>query len=424
MASRLPLRLVPVLLCLPLLFIVEYDPPTAPFYTLKLGPGLRLADGYILALAGLQCFIVRGRLTVLRLPRQLAIPAFFAMGAWLLSLGYGVLTGGAELFHDWRAIPLGGVVAWIVAAAVRTPDDLTFMWKAFLSFSAAYSLYLLGVYATGGGYDSLPTGRIPVFDGSTLAILEFGGILAFSTWLASAPLGRVSPVLYGLPCIFVVVLSMRRTPWLELAIGLILILCLQGNLRRRSQALALAGLIAAAVVAAVTPSRLEARLRSLDPSARGSPEASTNQDHVNDILDAWDIAKSSPVLGIGLGNSYRTNRIAEWKTESTLVHNGPMHVWVFYGLLGVIAYLTWHVAFFSYLAKLRRQSRRAASPESTAVDALLGAILAWSAALFLITLTFRPWIYSSLQMMVMVGAMWGTVFQRQFKRGVPHEHAA
>ena len=424
MAPRLPLRLIPVLLCFPLLVIVEFRgdeltvlaPP--PLYALKVGP-LRLADLCILGLAALQWVIVRQRATILRLPRELAIPAFLAVSAWALAMAFGIMTGGSELFHAWRSVPLGAMIAWIVAAGVRTRDDLSFVWKAFLGFCALYSIGCLVRYAAGGGDVAHATGRIPLWDEKTLGVLSFASVLAFSLWLGNARLGRVSAVIYGLPCLFVVLLSMRRVPWVELILALGFILLLQGNLRRRAQAIAMVVLIAAVGVVAITPARLEARLRSLHPSARGAPESSTNQDHVNDIRDAWDIVKSSPVLGIGLGKTYRTNRIAAWKTESTLVHNGPMHVWVFYGVVGVIAYFSWHLGFFSYLARLRRRWRATASDSAPLIQALLGAVLAWSVAVF-IGRTFFPPLHLSLQPMVLVGLIWGVVFQRSIRPAV-HE---
>jgi hypothetical protein len=413
MASRLPLRLIPVLLCFPLMFVVEFERvPTTWLYAVKVGPGLRVADVCVIGLAALQWAAARQRVAVLRLPRELAGPALLSLGAWSLALVYGAMTGGTQLFYDWRNVALGGVVAWIVAAGVRTRDDLFFMWKAFLSFCAAFSLYSLVRYASGAGVEVFGLGSIPLYDQQTLVVLSFAGILAFSLWLSNARLGRVSPLAYGLPCIVVVLLSMRRIPWAELAIGLGLTFLLQGNVRRRLQALAVMGLIATVAVVALGPSRLGPRLQSFNPFARGTPEASTNQDHVNDILDAWDIIKASPVLGIGLGKAYRTNRIAAWKTESTLVHNGPLHVWVYYGLLGLVAYVSWHVGFFAFLLRLRRRWHAVASETKPLIYALLGGVLAWSVAVFLGRLTFLSPIYLSLQQMIVIGMIWGVVFRR------------
>src|SRR5439155_5279924 len=96
------------------------------------------------------------------------------------------------------------------------------------------------------------------------------------------------------------------------------------------------------------------RAQSLNPLAdSSSPYATTNEDHVGDVLDAFDQVKSHPILGIGLGRAYKTYRISEWKTESVEVHNGLLHVWVFYGLLGLLAYLLFHSSLFRWLMQLQ-----------------------------------------------------------------------
>ncbi len=49
------------------------------------------------------------------------------------------------------------------------------------------------------------------------------------------------------------------------------------------------------------------------------------------------------LMGIGVGTSYPTWRIRNWKSESVMVHNAPLHVWLKYGIAGLICYLWFHV---------------------------------------------------------------------------------
>jgi len=74
--------------------------------------------------------------------------------------------------------------------------------------------------------------------------------------------------------------------------------------------------------------------------------------------------------GIGLGTSYPTWRIKNWKTESVMVHNAPLHVWLKYGLAGLACYLWFHVALLGWLY---RQSKSRTS------NAFLSAVFAYLA---------------------------------------------
>ena len=117
--------------------------------------------------------------------------------------------------------------------------------------------------------------------------------------------------------------------------------------------------------------------------------------------------KASPILGLGQGKPYRTTRILDWKTESWMVHNAPLHVWIRYGLLGLLAYFWWHAAYFQYLNRLRVRWRLIHDGDGRSTSALLVATLAWSVGLFVIGLFFSEWSYTSLQRMVLIGTLWG-----------------
>ena len=59
-------------------------------------------------------------------------------------------------------------------------------------------------------------------------------------------------------------------------------------------------------------------------------------------------------MGIGLGRSFATLRIQDWKEESVMVHNAPLHVWLKYGLLGLACYVWFHLAMFRWLYRRLR----------------------------------------------------------------------
>jgi len=130
------------------------------------------------------------------------------------------------------------------------------------------------------------------------------------------------------------------------------------------------------------------------------------------VLDAWEQVHQRPLLGIGLGRSFQTTRIQEWKEESVMVHNAPLHVWLKYGLLGLVCYVWFHAAMFRGLwQRLQAHNSKARArftyqPESGPVEtmpfhqsshAFLVAALCYLAAQFVVSLGFTPWPYSSLQ---------------------------
>lgn len=417
--ADVPVRLIPVLLCLPLLFMFEYSAFSAqeinPVYRFEVGAGFRLVDVLILGLAGLQLVLAPRARVSLRFPTALAIPLFAAVVAWAMSVAYGFLTGGTQLLYDWRSIVLGVVIAVTTAAGVRDRADFEVVLDALVLFSAGFAVYVLAEFAAGRGVRTGATGRIPLWDQHALTVLAFPPVLAVARWLTHAPHRRLA-VVCGAPCFLVVVLASRRNNWGELLIGLALLLLLEGGARRRFQMVGLMGVLLAVAIVTMNPLRVAARIRSMDPRTTASPEAATNTGHVGDLLDAWDVVKSSPILGIGQGKPYRTTRILNWKIESWMVHNAPLHVWVRYGLLGVVAFFWWHVAYFRYLDRLRRRWRAFPDPDARATGALFLAVLAWSLGVFVVGLFFSEWSYSSLQRMVLIGVLWGMTLHRSARQ--------
>jgi O-antigen ligase len=221
----------------------------------------------------------------------------------------------------------------------------------------------------------------------------------------------------------VVVLAFRRNNWGELVFALGLLFLLEGGVRRRLHALGLLAMLVAVPLATMSPSRLVTRVLSMDPMASGTPEAATNAGHIGDLLDAWDAIKASPILGVGQGKPYATSRIVAWKTESWMVHNAPLHVWVRYGILGLLAFFWWHAAYFRHLDRLRRRWRALRDDDARATSALLLAVLCWSAGVFVIALFFSEWSYSSLQRMVLIGTLWGLTLHRSIRQ-VPMSRVA
>jgi hypothetical protein len=143
-----------------------------------------------------------------------------------------------------------------------------------------------------------------------------------------------------------IILSFRRSVWLFFLTGLIVIAFRAARRRRLTVTKTWRLLSAAAVVTAVVlvsfgGEVVAARVASINPAADNEFTA-TNADHVNDIKDALAVIGENPVFGFGTGTFYETDRIANWKESSFEVHNAVLHVWLKFGLLGLITYLGFH----------------------------------------------------------------------------------
>jgi len=104
-----------------------------------------------------------------------------------------------------------------------------------------------------------------------------------------------------------------------------------------------------------------------------------------------------------VGVPYETVRILAWKTESWGVHNAIMHVWLLYGLFGLLTYLWLHFRLFGWL-KFQSQNQIGMLGAFTQVT------FAFVVAQFLMTLGFAPWPYGSMQNVIVTSFLFGSIF--------------
>jgi O-antigen ligase len=364
-------------------------------YRATVGP-LRAVDVLLLAVIAVHGVVwASSRRMRVQFPRTLAIPGLGFLAAIAVGMLYGGLHGGTNLFFDWRALALGIGLYGVFAMWTQTPERAR---TAVYWFAGYMAVQIATIYASffGGGGDVIVGVRIPVFDGPTLSAVVFTAGLAL--WMSDHARGawrQTTWITLSAASYVLVLLSFRRTFWAELGIATGLALLLQR--RRRWRKLLLAAAMFAAVATMLGPAFLE-RLESLDFTAGESEFSQGNPDHVGEVLDAWEQVKRAPMLGIGLGRSYPTLRIQDWKEESVMVHNAPLHVWLKYGLMGLAFYVWFHIALFRWLGRQRRKL----SDEATIQLEWLGAALAYLAAQFAVGLGFSPWPYTSLQSSILV----------------------
>ena len=394
---------------LSLILLPEYSQGTgevavkSPLYHVVVG-GFRLIDGVVL-FAGIMFGFASGCSRIRRpgLPCTLTLLLGAFGVATAVSVVYGMTHRGQNFFFDWRAIALGVAFFVIYRFWIHGRNDVR---AAILIFAAvvAIRVALVSLFYLRGQGDSLLGIRIPLFDGPSISAIVCASILATSLAMhESPPRQRWLWLLFGAAAMLLVALCFRRTYWAELAIGLFLLALSAPGHRLRILALPLA---TATIACLLLGPPFAERISSIDFTKNDTLYGEDNADHVGDLLDAWAQVRTSPVMGIGLGRSYETWHIRNWKEESVMVHNAPLHVWLKYGLLGLGIYLAYHLSLFRYL---RSQARRSA-PYHRAV---VSAAFAYLAAQFIVSLGFTPWPYSAAQSTNLIAFLLAIAFIRE-----------
>lgn len=355
--------------------------------------GFRFIDLAIIILAFLHilclCCLRRTRLSF---PRSLVVPGMAFLVCITSAIGYGISRGGSNFFFDWRGLALGVSMYVVWASWLQSSDDVAFAIAVFATYMAMRVGFLYLLYAA-GYRDTLLGVTVPVFDGPVLSGIVFVALLALSCQDgAQNQRQRFRALCLAAAASVMVLLSMRRTYWGELGIGLLILLILGKRHRLRSLIVMGAALV---VAATVLGTNFSSRVRSFDLTRNDTQFSADNADHLYDLIDAWDEVRQSPLMGIGLGTSYTTWHIRNWKPESVMVHNAPLHVWLKYGMGGVLCYFWFHLALLRWLylsVRARGGVHRG----------FLSAAFAYLAAQFLVTLGFAPWPYSELQLTVLM----------------------
>lgn len=402
-----PLHGLFLLLPFSLLLFREFEgldgPRSRLYYSLSSLFGFRPIDMIVLSIGGLALLdrAIRYRASSPKIPRSIILTLGSFGIAIGISIAYGISKGGTELFFDWRNAFLGAVVAFAAVSTIRNARAALLGAYVLLLVIGARSLFLLTRFLLGlSPVRAFSDHTIPTFDGPTLHAGVLAALLALSLLChmprQSRPVRALSIVTL-LSSSMLVFVSMRRTYWGQLGIGLaILLMGLPGRLRARLTLVAAAGALMALTM--LDPTALTGRLQSLLIfSDSNSPYAATNNDHVNDLLDAWDVIMMNPLLGKGLGVQYQTERIEAWKPASWGVHNGPLHVWLSYGLLGLVSYALFHVHLFGWLYRRGREST-----DASARGIACGVFASWVGA-FTMSFGFSPWPYGALQNTMLLG---------------------
>ncbi len=391
-------KLVRILFFLPLfsiIFVPEFSRDDAlsagSIIYSKAVAGFRYIDLAIIAIVFIHLVLLCCSRRKLWFPQNVLLPGVAFLVCISIAIGYGSSRGGTNFFFDWRGLALGIGMYVVWAFWVQSYYDVKFAIKVFAIFLAARISLLYILYLAGYG-DTLLGASIPVFDGPIISCIAFTALFALSYQDTVNQKHRLAVLFLAAAACLLVVLCMRRTYWGELGIGLTILLVLRKR-NRVGSLIVMAAVLALA--ATLLGSSFSYRLQSLNVTRADTRFSTDNADHVNDLVDAWDQVRQSPIMGIGLGTAYPTWHIRNWKPESVMVHNAPLHVWLKYGLAGLLCYLWFHLALLYWLY-------RQVGASSGSNRAFSSAAFAYLAAQFIVTLGFAPWPYSELQLTVLM----------------------
>lgn len=321
----------------------------------------------------------------------------------MLTILFAILGQAPEPFADWR-----NVIIFAIAAAfgLRWLTRRSWAGEAILDLAIGYgfiSVIVLIRWLLGSGvrlFDQLT----PLFYWPALFMMLFAAFVCTAAWLAGlGGLSRfraTSVIVSVVGSWLVVLLSFRRSFWLAGVVGASILFYDAIRRRQVSGARALAVLAVALVVGiagfvTLGSESVMARLSSFLPGSE-TAYSQTNEDHVNDILEAFKQVAREPLTGLGVGQYYDTPLLAGWKERSFEVHNVFLQVWLKFGLLGLLSFTGFHFAW-------ARAARRVQTGTSV-TDATHRAVGAFIAAEFAGTM-IQTWVYGRFQMCLLMGIL-------------------
>jgi hypothetical protein len=343
----------------------------------------------------------------------------WVVGGWAslaVAIAVALATGAPELFADWRNFVLSILVILVIAPWLSGRE-----WKreAFGDLVIAYGAvgtFILARWLLGGG-DEIFDQRVTVFYWPHLFLMTYaavvGAMMVLATIGTSASgwyventegsgkwTGRSASILGStVICTIVIMLSFRRSFWLAWGVGMFVVLVVAWNRRQlTSRNVMVVGVtvtigFVVLFVAMGTDAVLD-RFESFLPSSSGDYSA-TNEDHVNDIVEAFRAISDEPILGVGIGRTYATPSLAHWKARSFEVHNAVLHAWLKFGLVGMIVFLGFHLQWIRSMLR---------PIQDTAYDAARAGVAAYIVSQFANTIV-QTWVYGRVQMAIHMGVL-------------------
>lgn len=327
--------------------------------------------------------------------------------AILIGISFTALQGSANFFFAWKNLFLGVLFFYSFINIFTLPSQLKkLFWVLFIvaTIKSAYGLILYflgkGIMTSEAGYSTFM--NPPIIDFFSAVLVGGASFIVLGVRKNKIPLLVISiAILFS-----AVLLSLKRIDWAILFIGLFVLFFLVRI--KYKMRLIFFGIF---VIIFIIPFfysgflNLNALINRFgtvkfilnSTSATSSDPATTPSPvlHILDIMDAVDVIKDNPILGIGPGGSYETFRIREWKKISYGVHNGFLDTWLKFGILGAIAYFWIFASFLYYGYKLFCR-------ESVQAVSLHLGFFTVGVAIFVMSFLFAPSPFGSIQASILL----------------------
>ncbi len=297
----------------------------------------------------------------------------------VIGLIVGEYNGTTSTFGASRYFVMGAVFALGLWSTILTSEEGCFRFaQIFALVMGVYGFVQLAQYAGGSGEIAF-YGRTPLAAHATLEYMVAGVAVS----LAMTRTQR-TPLLWWFTvasCTMVVVLGFRRYAWLELATVFGVYLVLSGRKYLKGPVV-MAVATAAAIVLLGSSLNFSGRIASLNPSASrdSSIYATTNQGHIDAVMDGLYEIKSHPITGLGTGVSF-VGHVTHQVIGQT--QNGPVETWIRYSIVGALVFFLVYYRLFRDLWRRKRGTRYS--------DQLGWGIGAFLFGQFLVVCTFYPW---------------------------------
>jgi len=335
--------------------------PTLYGLSIGMGASIYLLDIVLLAaLAGvlLRAWWKREPLRIA--PESIPLLLFVAAGPVFFLLGLANGHGFHIAAADYRILYRGLLLYLLAITVLDSPWAVRTAVKIILAVAGARVLWGTGKYLLGYGelYWLFGAGHLPVpfLEQADAQICALVAIAAFAFWAGHAQKLRTAAgaiaLLLFLSGSFGAITSLRRSAWLTLAVGLIVVMAFRWR-QRRLWGLVLVLLVAGGVYYGVAGGgggkyvglgRVAIRFASLfEEQSGGTSEAR----HYGEIADAWANIKQRPLQGWGLGHVLRReySREVEEQIEAVgrlvRIHDVYLDIWVKMGLAGLVLFLWW-----------------------------------------------------------------------------------
>lgn len=321
---------------------------------------------------------------------QLWWPLLLFLCLVVVSLAYGILTGGDLNIALWetRSLFVGGLVALLVPTLLPQRSQVAHLMNLLLI--AAILLSIDVIYRRLALFD---TGVMGVsiewaFARETPILMNLAVILLIArlVWPASV---RARLVAVCIPfIIYAQMLTERRSGWVSLDIGLILVVIFVFRLRRKlfyfgvlPLAIIYLGYLAAFWNADGPVAEPARAVRSIN-----DPEGRDLQSNLYRLTERFNIRaniRAHPVTGLGFGKQYvfyyPMADLSWWPFWRYIPHNGVLFVWMKMGPVGFITFLTLCGAgLLRGVQLLKRASNDPSAPVLVAIVSLLLMLVVYS----------------------------------------------